>query len=428
VKGKRSEDVNQPQSNPLRRKLARANPTAPHPDDDVLTAFAENALVERERGRVMEHLSTCAECREILSLATAAMPDVVVQQRLHTLPVRPPLRTWLPWLAAAAGVVAVSSAVVIHQKELEARRQSGGGPVMMAKVTPPPPPQLQQLQPTSVPAPQASIQQQATAPAAKSQPKEAAAASVMQSQSNQVETPTQQEAFKKAPSSEAKSLRSMESQYGNLPLNTSGLEQQNGLSRAQAPPAPPPLPPPTTAMAQVQDAAAGAPADTVELASGATQVSPQSAADSGSSASAARMKAAPAFHGAAAAPAPAGGAASGSIAGFSAAVARAHWRISDTGQAQRSLGNGAWQPVLPDEKSQMRVVSVFGSDVWIGGDNLHLYRSQDDGITWHLVQLPKKAAGARAVTHIHFQGEQAGTVEADNGTRWTTVDGGQTWK
>lgn len=83
---------------------------------------------------------------------------------------------------------------------------------------------------------------------------------------------------------------------------------------------------------------------------------------------------------------------------------------------------------MPDERARMRVVSVFGSDVWLGGESPRLYHSNDDGTTWHLVQLPSKSIGAHAVTHIVFRGEQVGIVEADDGTQWSTVDGGQTWK
>jgi len=83
---------------------------------------------------------------------------------------------------------------------------------------------------------------------------------------------------------------------------------------------------------------------------------------------------------------------------------------------------------MPDERAKIRVISVFGNNVWLGGESLHLYHSQGDGATWSLVQLPNKEIGIRSVTRIHFQSEQAGTVEADNGVRWSTVDGGQTWK
>src|SRR5258708_15821590 len=40
-----------------------------HPDADVLTAFAEQSLAERERAGVLLHLSRCADCRDVLALA-----------------------------------------------------------------------------------------------------------------------------------------------------------------------------------------------------------------------------------------------------------------------------------------------------------------------------------------------------------------------
>jgi photosystem II stability/assembly factor-like uncharacterized protein len=76
----------------------------------------------------------------------------------------------------------------------------------------------------------------------------------------------------------------------------------------------------------------------------------------------------------------------------------------------------------------MRVISVFGSNVWLGGESPRLYHSKDEGTTWHPVQLPNKGVGAHAVTHIRFQGEQVGTADAADGTQWSTVDGGLTWK
>jgi len=40
-----------------------------HPHGEVLSAFAENALSESERESVLQHLSTCSDCREIIFLA-----------------------------------------------------------------------------------------------------------------------------------------------------------------------------------------------------------------------------------------------------------------------------------------------------------------------------------------------------------------------
>ena len=44
-----------------------------HPDPDLLTAFAEKSLNDRERAHVLQHLVECADCREVLSLA---MPEI----------------------------------------------------------------------------------------------------------------------------------------------------------------------------------------------------------------------------------------------------------------------------------------------------------------------------------------------------------------
>ena len=110
------------------------------------------------------------------------------------------------------------------------------------------------------------------------------------------------------------------------------------------------------------------------------------------------------------------------------AAARPHWRINSIGRAERSYGDGAWQPVLPHEQAKMRVVSVFDSEVWIGGDHSRLYHSTDNGTIWNLIVLPDKNGREHSIAHIHFQTAQFGTIEAEDGTAWTTSDGGSTWK
>jgi photosystem II stability/assembly factor-like uncharacterized protein len=111
-----------------------------------------------------------------------------------------------------------------------------------------------------------------------------------------------------------------------------------------------------------------------------------------------------------------------------ASAARPHWRINSLGQPERSFGDGTWQAVLPHEQSKMRVVSVFDGEVWIGGDSSRLYHSTDNGATWNLIALPGKDGREHSIAHIHFQTAQSGTVGSDDGTVWTTSDGGSTWK
>jgi hypothetical protein len=87
-----------------------AGDAGPHPDANVLTAFAEDALLPRERASVLAHAAHCAECREVLSLA--AGPQAVMSPEVST--------KWTGWyivgplLAAAALIAVVSSLVLRH--------------------------------------------------------------------------------------------------------------------------------------------------------------------------------------------------------------------------------------------------------------------------------------------------------------------------
>lgn len=113
-------------SNPLLRELARSSLAGPHPDSDLLTAFAEGSLLERERQEVFAHLATCADCRELLSAAAGAAPEPVTGLKpfLLTRPAHPPLRAWLPWASVAAGILLVCSAELVYRQRLEVKRQA----------------------------------------------------------------------------------------------------------------------------------------------------------------------------------------------------------------------------------------------------------------------------------------------------------------
>jgi len=76
----------------------------------------------------------------------------------------------------------------------------------------------------------------------------------------------------------------------------------------------------------------------------------------------------------------------------------------------------------------MRVVTVYGRTVWAGGDSPRLYRSNDNGATWSSVALPNKGTAPHAIAHILFTTPDAGTAEAEDGTQWTTTDGGASWR
>ena len=85
-----------------------------HPDPNLLTAFVERSLKSGDRLRVLEHLSACSNCREVVSFSA-------MQPETSTVSLAPSASGWLSWPAlrwgaAVACVVVVGAAVTLHQK------------------------------------------------------------------------------------------------------------------------------------------------------------------------------------------------------------------------------------------------------------------------------------------------------------------------
>ena len=96
----------------VRERLRASESVQNHPDPDLLTAFAEKSLPERERANVLNHLARCGDCREVVALALPAS-EVVQEQVPHG---RTSWLTWpaLRWGLAAAGVVIVASLGIVQ--------------------------------------------------------------------------------------------------------------------------------------------------------------------------------------------------------------------------------------------------------------------------------------------------------------------------
>ncbi len=116
-------------------------PGQAHPDANLLTGFAEQALSAAERGNVLEHLSLCADCRDVVALALptaglgAAPRGIETETGQATL--IPTLdeggRGWLKsanfgwtrlawpslrWAALAAGVAVAATVLLVHPGKL----------------------------------------------------------------------------------------------------------------------------------------------------------------------------------------------------------------------------------------------------------------------------------------------------------------------
>lgn len=101
----------------------------PHPDPDLLTAFAENSLLEHERGIVLSHLSRCGDCRTIVALVqpVADTPSIIAVERTSWL--RWPV---LKWSAAVACVAVVGAAISLYREQ----PQKYQAPMQMERATP----------------------------------------------------------------------------------------------------------------------------------------------------------------------------------------------------------------------------------------------------------------------------------------------------
>ncbi len=65
----------------LRDALARQVAGDAHLSADALTAFAEHSLPPRERQRVNDHLAQCADCREVIFLASSTVEEPLGEEQ-----------------------------------------------------------------------------------------------------------------------------------------------------------------------------------------------------------------------------------------------------------------------------------------------------------------------------------------------------------
>ncbi len=118
----------------VRERLQAGAKPEVHPDPDLLTAFTENALIGRERLQVFEHLSSCADCREIVSLT---QPELVMEHvaamaavPAASAPVRPVRKSpWTSRLLLSWGAVAACVVVGVALLHYQSHEK---GPVQLA--------------------------------------------------------------------------------------------------------------------------------------------------------------------------------------------------------------------------------------------------------------------------------------------------------
>lgn len=395
--------MNQEIPKPLRNALARQAVGDVHPSPDVLTSFMERTLAAGESEVVTHHLAQCAECREIVFLASnaaedevgdgrelvaaaavgraAAMPIYAATSRLDTARAEASRRRWTirtRWaVSVAAAVVLVSTGLV-----LQFRRATSGDQTTPLTVA------------SNRPAPASPEVQQTVPPSSQ---EAAARTPVPEALAKAAPRPTPEAPAKKLPEATT-TARNASDAFPSAPT-------AQPAARATASPA--------TAGAAVGGLSNAA---VPEARPQSTYVEGEAAQKSETAQSLQLQQRAPLTFGK-----------SGTAMKAMSAV-RPQWRIGPNGHLERSLAANQWTRVLDDQPVIFHAVAVMGSDVWAGGNGGALFHSPDGGEHWSKVSLVANSnVETGAIVSIRFDDPQHGIVASDSGTRWATTDGGITW-
>ena len=104
---------------------------AEHPDANLLAAFVEKSLTEKERTQVLNHLAQCADCREVAAFTLPEDDAVAESLRARE------RRSWSPWPILRWGAMVAVLGSAGHCRGLASRKCGGGRNQFRAKCTPP---------------------------------------------------------------------------------------------------------------------------------------------------------------------------------------------------------------------------------------------------------------------------------------------------
>ena len=399
----------------VHQRLRAATPERGHPEADLLTAFAEQALSATERGNVLQHLALCEDCRDVVALALPAMDLTVTPLEAESEAVRTPIpdktrSNWLTWanvhwghLSWAALAAGIAVAVLIVRPGLE----------HLAKRNPP------------------MVASQTAAPAGP-------LAVTAQVASGSIATDAKPEsADLKAELSANKSR--MPQAEGGLVIagNTRNAPSTAAKRAAPAPPGAPAFEAPRTMNEKVEGSGAS------------TTLTAQASTDSNLMAreeAPAIRRAKPALEAevneparttragsSAQAMAPLNGrnvntlVANGAAAQGTTLKQSANWTIA-AGVLQRSLDGGqSWQIAVRAEHTLLCYANR-GQEIWAGGQAGTLLHSTDGGTTWTAVGVSFKGQPLGSdITHIEMRGLTGIILATGNHDGWNSTDGGKTW-
>lgn len=436
----------------------QAAPVSDHPDADLLTAFAEQSLTERERSQVADHISHCSDCRHVLMLASpesnAAVSPVAKSQSLRSRPRG--LLSWpvLRWGALAACIVVVSAAgLLLSRKNLQAPQQTA-----IAQVEAPKAPVEQQTGTLDASAAQSS------AKGTQKQALDLYTEEELRAPSKLPPTVENRKKFVTLPderaSKDAAALLALapgvaqrvqaDKALPRPPAAAPSRAYADQVSVAEAAPSPSSSLAKDDAAADRKDAARASQANSAkvgeqnvpQVSSEMVEVTSEPASVQAETATVARNaapKTKPERDQAKNKLGIAEGKRSNDVAATAAItsgsllmhdVSSAKWTLSPDGLPQRSFDSGkTWEKMQVDHHAGFRALSAQGMNVWVGGLAGTLYHSADVGMHWtRVIPVAENTTLASDIISMDFRDSMHGRLTTANQEFWSTSDGGKTWQ
>jgi hypothetical protein len=422
-----------------------------HPDPDLLAAFVEKSLNDRERSQVLQHLASCADCREVVTLAMpqtapTALPTAATSRWLSW----PVLR----WGALAACVVVVSAAVTLRYGRHSAGESS------VAERIPAAAPASPRAETNAPQRPGEKLAAKIPPPAPFQSDRDFGFAGKLAKQS---EESVDAGVGVGAARTRVSATHGLDQNEKDRELSNNRVADSVTLKSADKP-APPvgmivtggvaPLPAakaaPRAPAAEARNDTASAPGAVTEAVTvGAetntvleTMQTPARKAKDESTRNESRKEVQASRIGAAGAAGLAdrktdslsaqlaqtasGGYAKRSLAGRNAP----HWTLSADGILQRSFDSGkTWQTIPVASNLVFRALAANDSDIWVGGASGALYHSSDAGQHWVRVYPAADGTPLTAdIVTVEFSDAKDGKLTTSDHATWTTSDAGVTWE
>ncbi len=377
----------------VQARLARKTlENSAHPDANLLAAFAEHALPERERAAVAAHLMECADCRDCVALACAvAEPEAAqVAQRSAAAGFRGWFREWR-WIASATAACCLVAVTLQYSGAPPARVpavKDYSKPAELEAVSKLPPQSLAPLVPRSLGhmrKVEALPRSRKEAPVLGAAGKEVAPAGIV----NNLTPSAIASAPPAQPAENAEVLNRLPSPEADSVSSFVQPEQRDALQK------------------QARSASS---AKLFARRPGPTAVAPSFTIKPGLKVME-RTK----------------------LVVAAAQPPRVLWSINASadragiprGVVERSTDAGqSWQVVPLSEQISFRSVATSGPDVWVGGSEGTLFYSSDDGAHWAEIQVVNENRKlADDIVRIDLRGPTQVTITTVSGESWRSEDG-----